>query len=209
LYSLERDFVNHYEESKAHAEHLVDSYKEKMDIYILRPSIIIGDSHTGEAETSFGVYGLMKAASLLKRKSQKSRELELKTFRFLGEGNLKMNLVPVDYVTKVLKAALDFGENGTIYNITNPEPLSQSEIFQALKEVLEFPNIELVPFSEQNTLEPIEKTFNNSMSIFTHYFTREINFPCRNTALLLEKAGLRPLEMDYHQLKFILNGFKQ
>jgi nucleoside-diphosphate-sugar epimerase len=207
LYNLDRDFVNHYEESKAHAEHLVSSFESEMDIIILRPSIIIGDSKTGEADTTFGVYGLLKAASLLKRKASKDKEYEAVTFRFLGEADLKMNLVPVDYVTKVLKAALKFGENERIYNITDPEPLPQKEIFKAVKEVLEFPNLELVPFSEEYTLKPIEKTFNNSMSIFKHYFKREIQFSCRNTQLLLIKADLQPLEMDYPKLKFILSGF--
>ncbi|RIW34738.1 SDR family NAD(P)-dependent oxidoreductase [Bacillus salacetis] len=206
LYSLDRDFVNPYEESKAHAEHLVYSYKEKMDICILRPSIIIGDSTTGEAETTFGVYGLMKAAALLKRKVRKEKEGNRTIYHFLGEADLKMNLVPVDYVTKVLKSALYTKGSGKIYNITDPDPLSQKEIFQAIKEVLDFPNMELIPFSKADTLKPIEETFNQPMSIFENYFRREIQFPSENTRELLKEAGIQPLQLHYNKLKFILSG---
>ncbi|MGF2616063.1 SDR family oxidoreductase [Rossellomorea vietnamensis] len=209
LYSTDRKFVNHYEESKNHAEHLVDTFKEKMEVIILRPSIIIGDSRTGEADTTFGVYGLLKAAALLKRKVSKKNGWTYNTYRFLGEKELKMNLVPVDYVTKVLKEALVLGENGKIYNITDPSPFKQEEIFQVVKEVLEFPNLELVPYSEADKLSEIEKSFNEALSIFRHYFTREIHFPCQNTDTLLERAGKKQLELTCDNLKFILGSYKK
>jgi nucleoside-diphosphate-sugar epimerase len=211
LYSLDRDFVNHYEESKSHAEHLVLSYESKneMEIIILRPAIIIGDSRTGEAETTFGLYGLLKAASLLKRKVSKRLDWEDHVYRFLGQKELKMNLVPVDYVTKVLKTALTHGEHRKIYNITDPLPLTQEEIFKAIKEVLDFPNLELVPYSEADALTELEKTFNQSLTIFTNYFTREIQFPCENTVSLLNKAGEKPLNMDYNKLKFIIGRYQK
>ncbi|MGM0844901.1 MAG: SDR family oxidoreductase [Bacillota bacterium] len=209
LYSLNRSFVNHYEESKCHAEHLVYSYRDKMEINILRPSIIIGDSRTGEADTTFGVYGLMKAASLLKRKVSKEKGWEENTYRFLGEKELRMNLVPVDYVTKILKEALTLGENGKIYNITDPAPLKQKEIFQVIKEILEFPNLELVPFSQANQLRELEKSLNEALAIFHHYFTREIHFPCQNTITLMKRAGQKPLNLNAENLKYILGGYKK
>ncbi|WP_456271068.1 SDR family oxidoreductase [Bacillus sp. AK031] len=211
LYNLDRNFVNHYEESKSHAEHLVFSHKNKseMEIMILRPAIIIGDSRTGEAETTFGLYGLLKAASLLKRKVSKRKEWQDHIYRFLGQKELKMNLVPVDYVTKVLKMALKHGEDGKIYNITDPSPLNQEEIFSAVKEVLDFPNLDLVPYSEADSLTDLEKAFNQSLTIFTNYFTREIQFPCDHTLSLLHKAGEEPLSMNYTKLKFIIEGFNK
>jgi nucleoside-diphosphate-sugar epimerase len=211
LYNLDRDFVNHYEESKSHAEHLVFSHKSghAMEFMILRPAIIIGDSRTGEAQTTFGLYGLLKAASLLKRKVSKRKDWEEHVYRFLGQKELKMNLVPVDYVTKVLKTALKHGEDGKIYNITDPSPLSQEEIFEAVKEVLDFQNLDLIPFSEADSLTEIEKAFNQSLTIFKNYFTREIHFPCDNTLSLLDKAGEKPLSMNYNKLKFIIEGFNK
>ncbi|EDL64251.1 SDR family oxidoreductase [Bacillus sp. SG-1] len=209
LYSLDRSFVNHYEESKSHSEHLLFSHKNvsNMEIMILRPAIIIGDSRTGEAQTTFGLYGLLKAASLLKRKVSKRQDWEDHVYHFLGQRELKMNLVPVDYVTKVLRTALKHGEDGKIYNITDPSPLTQDEIFEAVKESLEFPNLNLVPHSKADSLTELEQAFNQSLTIFKHYFTREIHFPCDNTLALLNKAGEKPLSMNYKTLKFIIEGF--
>ncbi|WP_409254159.1 SDR family oxidoreductase [Bacillus sp. SCS-153A] len=211
LYSLDRSFVNHYEESKSHAEHLVFSHKSshEMKTMILRPAIIIGDSRTGEAQTTFGLYGLLKAASLLKRKVSKERGWEKHVYRFLGQKELKMNLVPVDYVTKLLRTALEHGEDGKIYHITDPSPLTQEEIFSAVKEVLDFPNLDLVPYSEADSLTDLEKAFNQSLAIFKHYFLREIQFSCDNTLDLLHKTGQMPLDMNYNQLKHIIKGYKK
>ncbi|MCT8139171.1 SDR family NAD(P)-dependent oxidoreductase [Anaerobacillus sp. CMMVII] len=68
LYPIDGTFTNDYEESKCKAEHLVMSYQDKFAVTIMRPAIIIGDSKTGEASTTFGLYGILRAIELLKKK---------------------------------------------------------------------------------------------------------------------------------------------
>ncbi|HAQ07452.1 MAG TPA: hypothetical protein DCR24_08035 [Bacillus bacterium] len=83
LHPVDNQFINPYEESKCHAEHLVFEYRNDFNISIFRPSIIIGDSKTGEAETTFALYGVIRSLELLKKRLDRKKELQNQTFKFL------------------------------------------------------------------------------------------------------------------------------
>lgn len=209
LYNPERAFVNNYEETKCLAEHLAFSYSDEMEVIIVRPSIIIGDSKTGEAETNFGLYGLLKGLRVLKRKASRTEGWEHTKYRIVIDVNVTSNLVPVDYVSSVLVAALHHGENKEIYHATNPSPPTQQLAFECIKEVLDFPNLTPIPFNSDELLTDEEEAFNASMSVFHSYWSRSINFPTDNTKKLLQKAGQTELHMDKAMLLSIMRGFQK
>ncbi|MFP3381741.1 SDR family oxidoreductase, partial [Bacillus sp. SIMBA_069] len=76
------------------AEHLVFSHSDKMEVVIVRPSIIIGDSRTGEADTNFGLYGLLKGLCVLKRRASRTAGWQNQTYRMRLDVNVQTNLVP-------------------------------------------------------------------------------------------------------------------
>ncbi|MGC5325392.1 SDR family oxidoreductase [Brevibacillus sp. SYSU BS000544] len=208
LYNPDRPFVNHYEESKCLAEHLVLSYQGKMDVVILRPSIIIGDSQTGQAETNFGMYGFLKGLSVLKRRVSRAKDWEAKQCRIVADVHETTNLVPVDYVSFVLTTALTHAEKNKIYNITNPAPPTQMLIIECMKEVLDFPNLETVPLDSEQQLTEQEKSFHHAMSVFKKYLNRSITFTSDNTRNLLKKVNKRELHLDKALLTHIMRGFQ-
>jgi thioester reductase-like protein len=53
-------FRNSYEQSKCEAEHLVRAHRESLPLTILRPSIIVGDSRTGETSSFKMLYWPLK-----------------------------------------------------------------------------------------------------------------------------------------------------
>ncbi|WP_026582069.1 SDR family NAD(P)-dependent oxidoreductase [Bacillus sp. J33] len=205
LYSAERSFVNPYEASKCEAEHLVYRYRNKLEAVILRPAIIIGDSKTGEADTNFGLYGFLKGIKILKKRSERKKNYQ--NYRIFLEPGVAQNFVPVDFVIDVLETALVHGRNGDIFNITNPNPPLQSEVLSIVKEVLDFPQLEMHPPSSIGDMTNEEKDFHDSMSIFHSYFQRTIDFPADNTAKMLSAAGKPMLEMDQKVLKRIIEGY--
>ena len=207
LYDVNREFVNNYEESKCLAEHIVYSYKDRMQICILRPAIIIGDSKTGEAKTNFGLYGLLRGLHILKRRMEKKESERPNTFHLLIEKDATSNLVPVDYVSSILKAALTKGENGKIYNITNPNPPTQEKVINIIKDVLDIPYLEGMSYNNAENLTEEEKMFNQPLSVFKNYFSRTIHFPCENTKKLIEQSNIDLLDMDDEMLKIIIKGF--
>ncbi|MEK3853754.1 SDR family NAD(P)-dependent oxidoreductase [Cytobacillus sp. FSL H8-0458] len=205
LYSAERQFVNPYEASKCVAEHLVYTFRDKLDIVILRPGIIIGDSRTGEADTNFGLYGFLKGIKILKKRA--IRKQDGQTCRIYLDPDVAQNFVPVNYVIDTLDAALIHGVNGAIYNITNPNPPLQSDIYEIVKEVLDFPQLKMCVPGSSAEMTNEEKAFHESMSIFHSYFQRTIDFPSENTENLLAAAGIPMLQMDREVLTRIIAGY--
>jgi len=121
-------FRNYYEETKYLAETEVEKLKADLPVTIFRPSVVVGDSETGETAKYDGVYSLMlylrKAPNLL---------------RFVNVGNdlVKLNLVPVDFVVEALAAlSKDEAATGKTIALADPKPLSTGELFDTIAEAL-------------------------------------------------------------------------
>jgi thioester reductase-like protein len=124
----EAGFRNHYEETKYLAELAVEDLKGKLPITIHRPSVVCGDSHTGETAKYDGVYYLIRY--LLKWPSLFSN------FN-IGNDEVSLNLVPVDFVVDALAAlALDANAIGQTVQLADPNPLSTRELFNLIAECL-------------------------------------------------------------------------
>jgi thioester reductase-like protein len=121
-------FRNYYEETKYLAELEVEKLKSELPLTIFRPSVVVGDSQTGETAKYDGIYYLIqylrKAPGLL---------------RFVNVGNkdVSLNLVPVDFVVNGI-AALASDENavGKTIALADPAPLKTAELFDVITEQL-------------------------------------------------------------------------
>ncbi|MCU1289230.1 MAG: Sterol-4-alpha-carboxylate 3-dehydrogenase [Acidobacteria bacterium] len=127
---LEHDagFRNYYEETKYLAELSVEKLKSEVPTTIFRPSVVVGDSRTGETAKYDGIYYLMlylrKAPNLLR-------------FINVGNVNVKLNLVPVDFVVEGIAAlAADEAATGKTIALADPNPLTTEELFDAISEAL-------------------------------------------------------------------------
>ena len=127
---LEHDagFRNFYEETKYLAEMEVEKLKSEIPTTIFRPSVVVGDSRTGETTKYDGVYYLMlylrKAPNLLR-------------FVNVGNKNVKLNLVPVDFVVEGIAAlAGDESATGKTIALADPNPLTTEELFDAITEAM-------------------------------------------------------------------------
>lgn len=117
-------YRNYYEESKYLAELAVDSAKADLPITIHRPSVVCGDSQTGETGKYDGVYYLI--LYLLRWPSL------LSTIN-IGNHKVSLNLVPVNFVVDAM-AALAFDERaiGKTLQLADPAPLSTNQLFNAI-----------------------------------------------------------------------------
>ena len=122
-------YRNFYEESKYLAELEVESAKNDLPITIHRPSVVCGDSQTGETGKYDGVYYLINY--LLKWPSVLS---------LLNIGNhvVSLNLVPVDFVVDAM-AALAFDERaiGKTLQLADPSPLTTNQLFNAIADAID------------------------------------------------------------------------
>jgi len=120
----EAGYRNYYEESKYLAELEVDSAKADLPVTIYRPSVVCGDSQTGETGKYNGVYFLIHY--LLKWPSVLS-------LINIGNHKVSLNLVPVDFVVDGM-AALAFDERaiGKTLQLADPSPLTTNQLFNTI-----------------------------------------------------------------------------
>jgi thioester reductase-like protein len=121
-------FRNFYEETKYLAELEVEKLKNDIPLTIFRPSIVVGDSETGETAKYDGIYSLI----LYLRKAPH-------LFRFVNVGNkdVRLNLVPVDFVVEAIAVlAKDERAIGKTIALADPNPLTTEEIFDAFAEAM-------------------------------------------------------------------------
>lgn len=207
LYDVSQSFLNPYEESKAHAEQAVWQSRHELDVSIFRPAIIVGDSKTGEADSKFTMYGYMRALELFKRKLER-RGHEFESIRLIGSASGTSNLVPVDYVSDVLLAAIEHAKAGMIYNVTNDAPPRNETMLDYMKESLSFPHLTITE-TPSSTLSSVEQSFNDMVKVFNPYLNRNITFHDGNTKQLLQDAGYSPLRLDQQSLRRIVNAYYQ
>lgn len=117
-------FHTFYEETKLRGEKLMRAAMKDLPITVVRPSIVVGSSDTGEIDRFDGVYAL----AILVVASPVSVPLPLP-----GPGTAPLNLVPVDFVTKaVARLALDPRAKGGTFHIVDPNPLSARHVYELI-----------------------------------------------------------------------------
>ncbi|MEP6703926.1 MAG: SDR family oxidoreductase [Acidobacteriota bacterium] len=124
----EAGFRNFYEETKYLAELEVEKLKAELPVTIFRPSVVVGDSQTGETTKYDGIYYLIqylrKAPGLLRLIN-------------VGNKNVRLNLVPVDFVVEGIAAlSADPDTVGKTVALADPAPLTTAELFDAIAESL-------------------------------------------------------------------------
>ena len=120
-------FRNFYEESKYLAELEVEALKDDLPVTIHRPSVVCGDSRTGETVKYDGVYYLIFYLLLWKRLSLLN----------IGNHDVCLNLVPVDYVVEAMALlAFDVEAVGKTLQIADPTPLTTNQLFNAVAKAI-------------------------------------------------------------------------
>ncbi|MYL33642.1 NAD-dependent epimerase/dehydratase family protein [Pontibacillus yanchengensis] len=206
LYPEDNPAHNPYEESKIKSEHLALSYQGKMDVSIFRPSIIVGDSKTGEADSHFTLYGFMRALDLFRRRVKRSKD-ENQTYRVIASSTGTSNFVPVDYVADILSHGVKSAEGSKIYHITNPNPPSNHDMLQILKKALNFEELEIVEQGEVDELTEDEKRLNQMIGVFAVYLGRAIRFNDANTQELISNSNVDHLQLSQQTMNMIVNAY--
>lgn len=115
-------YRNVVEETLARAERMMRAAMPKLPICVVRPTIVVGDSQTGEVDRFDGPYFLI----LLIVTSPPDFPLPLP-----GRGDSFLNLVPVDYVVRAARAiGRDPRAPGRTFHIGDPAPLTARRVFE-------------------------------------------------------------------------------
>ena len=117
-------FRNFYEETKYLAELEVDSLKAQLPVTIHRPAVVCGDSRTGETAKYDGIYYLINYLR---------KQPSLLSLVNIGNENVTLNLVPVDFVVEAMAAITkDERARGRTLQLADPQPLTTHDLFEAI-----------------------------------------------------------------------------
>ena len=133
-------FGNDYERTKFEAERLVRTAVDDGTLdtaTVLRPSIIVGDSATGFTSTYHGLYAPLRVLAGFGVKTAVSgdgRPPAENLVGFLGlDGDERKNLIPVDWASAVAtRVVLDPALHGATYHLTNPHPVTVTDVSDAV-----------------------------------------------------------------------------
>lgn len=121
-----QSFKNHYESTKFKAEILVRQ-RSSVPAVVIRPSIVVGDSRTGETDKFDGPYPIFRLLAQAESRGWLRKGWRIPT---LGSGDAHVNLVPVDYLVEAsYGVARSKGCAGRTFQICDPAPLKAREIF--------------------------------------------------------------------------------
>lgn len=184
-------FRNAYEETKFEAEMLVRQAMAALPCTVLRPSILVGDSRTGESDRLSGPYTI----ALLLVTSPLTVPLPLP-----GDGVAPLNVVPVDFVeSAALRIHQDPRAAGRTFHVVDPNPSSSRRVYElvAQREGKKLPRLSLsykltdallkLPGLERLTRE--QRTAIAYVNHLSFYSTR-------NTLEILDGTGVRCPPVD-------------
>ena len=181
-----QDFRNAYEETKFQAERLVRQAASDLPVSIYRPSIVVGDSKTGEIDRFEGPYylGILLVTSPLRV-----------PLPLPGNGAAPLNAVPVDFV---VDAALTLSEDeralGRTFHLVDPNPMSARRVYELIAERsnVRMPRITFPARAAEAVMKlPIVEKLVRPQRAAVAYVNHLAIYNCDNTLELLDGTGVR------------------
>jgi thioester reductase-like protein len=190
--------ANFYESSKYSAEKKVrGALMEGLPITIFRPSIVVGNSKTGEVSEFNVIYPFMKlfAHGILNILPSRPENA--------------FNIVPIDYVINAsLVISRQKDSLGKTFHLVSEQPPKIGMILKLKDELYpEMPHIALVEPDEfkKEKLDAFTQTVFQMLEPYLGYLNGNLTFDTRNTRQALEGTGIDAPKTDYDFLKTLIH----
>jgi thioester reductase-like protein len=184
-------FKNHYEETKFLAE--VEVARSGVPATVYRPSVVVGDSRTGETSKFDGPYFTLTAMEKVPSPG---------LFLRIGSGRNVVNLVPVDFAVEAMARLSTQRETGMkTYHLTDPHPLPVIEVVRLFARALG-KSFAYVPVPKRLAkavfgLGPVQRHFGMPVQSLD-YFDHPLRFDTTEADRALAALGLEcPRLSDY------------
>lgn len=186
-------FNNYYEETKFLAERLVRRRMQNgLPVTIYRPSIVTGDSRTGETQKYDGIYYILQWLM---------RQPQVALLTVMGDPmRYEVNIVPRDFVVDAISCLSAKEESlGKTYHLSDPNPPLVDKAIEILGAAVNR-KIVRVPVSKRLAkgvlkIAPIRDLIGIDPAL-VDYFTHPTHYVCENTLDDLKSTGIEcpPLE---------------
>ncbi len=189
--------ANFYESSKYKSETEVrKAMKDGLPVTIFRPSIVVGDSKTGEVSEFNVIYPFMKLfahgiISTLPTRPENS-----------------FNIVPIDFVIRASRAISQQPDSvGKTFHLVSPAPPTIGMLLHIKDtDYPDVPPIKIVPpesFKKEN-LDPLGQTVYSMLEPYLGYLNGGLTFDIKNTEKALEGTEIDFVTTDESFLRVLL-----
>lgn len=188
---------NPYEESKEEAEKLVRN-RQRDSYLILRPSIVVGHSETGDTTSYTGFYGWFTGFSYLKhnlRKLWNGDKSSCHGFKFDGDNLIfidpfwldysltsTLNLIPFNWLVREMTEIVVRGERNREYNLVDPNPQRVAWVIETSLKILGIQGVRRRDGETQLSSDPIlakaQCHMAKRLGIYEPYTNFELGFDC-------------------------------
>ena len=218
--NINQSFRNHYEKTKLQGEILVKEYQKSTGVRcrIFRPSIIVGkliENIKGEVSKFDTIYGW--AYFFLKWKIKNESNLVDSVYDKNVNVNLRvalntttgLNLVPVDFVAKMLYQVCKQDLEGDYFHLVNNQETNNEFAIGKIFELFNISGYELVDSIPEN-LNPLENFYYKTIgNVFTPYITqKEIKFNTDNLQEISKQQNLYCPEINDNNIQILLDYAK-
>ncbi|MEJ5305768.1 MAG: SDR family oxidoreductase [Ignavibacteria bacterium] len=185
-----QSFKNYYEETKFLSEKIIRENKDKIPFVIYRPSIVIGDSRTGETNKFDGPYPVIFLIDKLPRTFVMTQ---------IGTGANPVNLISVDYVVESIAALSQLNDVYQTYHLCDPEPLNQIQLIKLFSQTL---NKKLLTIKvNKDFVRALMKVgfISNLTGLYPEmidYFDHNLILKCDKTLQALKQYNLSPPKLE-------------
>ncbi|MBN1291442.1 MAG: SDR family oxidoreductase [Candidatus Latescibacteria bacterium] len=219
-------FTNVYEETKYRGEQKTLDFCRKNGIgfTILRPSIVVGDSHDGRTFRFNGLYYPLKALFLIRNmfrqdlisgdgKRAKRMSISYKNGKIHIPLRLEfnpvegINLVPIDFVVKAVCSIIQTPQNGGIFHIASKTNVTIAELIEFTHNFFDITGLSTVStgfFSTYNKT-PLECLFDGYIEPYLPYMKDKRSFSTKNTDKVLSLIGITCPVFDYDLFSRCMN----
>jgi thioester reductase-like protein len=181
-----QQFRNVVEETLARAERIaLRAIEKRVPIAVVRPSIVVGHSLTGEVDRYEGPYTLV----LLMLNSPTELALPIP-----ARGNVALNLVPVDYVVAAShQIGRDARAAGRTFHLVDPTPLPARRVIELVAQAAgrRGPRGHIPSYLARAVLRaPGIERYLKSPRAFVEYLTTPVRYDAINTEQILAGTGI-------------------
>ena len=165
---------------------------DEIPTLIFRPSIVVGDSETGETDKFDGPYFVLNALRKLPKYTLMTR---------VGSGTEPVNLVPVDFAIDAMGHLMTTdGHEGTVFHLTDPQPLTTQALMELFADLLDM-KVAYVPVPPGVARGLMNTGVGRILGIapeLIDYFDHPSHYDASNTRAALDGTGIEcPSLPDY------------
>jgi nucleoside-diphosphate-sugar epimerase len=224
ILSSSKSFTNVYEESKAAAENIISGFciKNSINLSIIRPSIVYGDSKNGRSLKFNALYFPIRSAHSIRdiylndlnnnngiKAAKNGVYIDKEGYLFLplkiylpNEGDL--NIIPIDYFVNATVRIIENCSQSGIYHLTNSFPTTMKIVAQYYGQLMNVKGVEIIYGNPPENLErnPAEELFDRFIEPYRPYLSDNRVFDRTNTMKATD--GLNPPPFTYEIFKICM-----